>query len=146
MLLNLKDIRQEYSYDCGPAAVESILEYFGIGCNDIAKVLGTTENGTSPDALIRGLAQFSQLRTIAGPMTIHDLDMLTSKGWPVLCCIQYGGEGHWVVVRGVIKGHVCYQCPREGRQEVLEDEWLKDWWDVDFEDQTWRQFGCGVCP
>jgi hypothetical protein len=152
-LLSLPDFRQEASFDCGPAAAWSVIQYFGLdkkrSYRNLIPIFQCDEvSGTSPPNLIHGFRHFPTLQLVAGPMDLADLERLTGEGWPVLCCVQLddADEGRWVAVRGVIKEHVAVQCPRDGRVESLADDWLLRWWDWDVSGRIWRQFGCAIRP
>ncbi len=124
MLLDLRDVRQRDDHDCGEAAVDIVLSFLGTrGKSDVASAV----DGTHPSAIEAALRR-AGLSVQSGTMTVSDLQHHTRQGRPVLCPIaSYGG--HWVVIRGVGRGFVYYQCPVSGREQKRLQEWIDLWRD-----------------
>lgn len=147
--LPLPDIRQRYNYDCGAAAVLTVLQYFGVGPDNeeaLISALGTNEeDGTSPAQIAGYLASCGLDISAENDLTIDDLAQLTGDGFPVICCVQdsdnpsdiaYERAGHWLVVAGVCpEGCVQVADPAEGPHEISGPDFLARWQDTDGEGQ-----------
>ena len=124
VLLDVPDIRQDSEFDCGAAAVDAVCRYHRIRKTNV-KDLTNAVQGLGPDtarAILTGLG----LIVLAGPMQVEDLQHLTRTNRPVLCPVNLYG-GHWVVVRGVERGGVYFQCPTQGRLRLSMSKWLDEW-------------------
>jgi predicted double-glycine peptidase len=126
MLLDLPDVRQREDFDCGTAAVETVLRFLGVRAAGRG-VLADQVDGTHPSTIEAALRR-AGLAVQSGTMTPADLRHHTRQGRPVLCPIAAHG-GHWVVVRGVGRGFVYYSCPAEGAKQVRLSAWLDLWRD-----------------
>lgn len=125
-LLDVPDIRQRTDYDCGDAAVDSVLRFLGIRTR-AGEALANSVDGTHPSSIEAALRR-AGLVVQSGTMTPADLQHHTQLGRPVLCPIASHG-GHWVVVRGVARGCVYYQCPTDGPLVKRVAEWCALWRD-----------------
>ncbi len=151
-LLDLPDLRQEGDFDCGPAAVQAVCQFFGVGPASRAEyveALGTTrERGTSPAAVLDLLSRTGLAATAKAGLTVADLARFFAAGHPVLCPVQAGDPGqetgHWVAVIGVGLGQVFVHDPAAGRRRVSEEEWLSRWHDRDASGAGCERFGIAV--
>lgn len=126
MLLDLPDVRQRDDYDCGEAAADTVFRFLcGRSLSHVA--LSDAVDGLHPSNLEAGLRR-AGLAVQSGTMTVADLQHHTRAGRPVLCPIAHHG-GHWVVVRGVARGKVYYQCPTAGRLSLSLAQWVDAWRD-----------------
>lgn len=145
-LLDLPDIRQKDTYDCGPAAIKSCLQYIGFrkGYDFYREKFSPTEiDGCDPrtaEAHLRNLG----LKIQSGHMTIADLRFHTSLQRPVLTLIQAFGCGHYIAVRGVSRGRVHYQDPNAGRLSLLIDDFERIWKDADRFGLAFDKFGIAL--
>jgi len=78
----------------------------------------------------------------SGAMTVADLKHHTGLGRPVIALVNFEGEGHWVVVRGVQRGRVHYQCPIDGIESLPVGGFASQWFDTDGHGIRWDNFGC----
>lgn len=154
--LTVPDVRQTESFDCGVAALLSVLQLYGTGLalDDLSQMLRTSKtDGTRPKDILR-VAKELGLQAAAQPlMTLDDLQAWTDKGVPVLCPVQRGGsdrqqasasQGHWVVVTAVEGGKVSMQDPVDGPREVTADGWMDRWQDKDADGNRYLRFGIAV--
>lgn len=124
-IIPIATVNQKYNYDCGPAAVRSITQYFGISItqDELIKLCETgKKKGTHPDDLIGCIDNLGLKYKVMQSMTVKELIYNISKNRPVICNIQAWGDnydalkdGHYVVAIGVnTKKRLIY----------FEDPWL----------------------
>lgn len=132
VILTLEDVRQDRDDSCGSAAVEIVRRFFGVP--RVAPDLANPIQGMAPDtvsAVLRALG----LRCLAGQLVggVADLKHYTRLGFPVVCPVTLDDAGHWVVVAGVERRRVRYQCPTHGPRSLAESDWLANWHDTSAE-------------
>lgn len=127
-LLHIPDVRQRSDYGCGDAAVDAALGALGLARKRGTR-LSNPEQGMAPDTLAAVLRAAGCV-VLAGPVVsgVAGLAHFAGAGCPVLCPVADHG-GHWVVVRGVARGRVHYQCPLDGPGSRRVAEWLSAWHD-----------------
>jgi ABC-type bacteriocin/lantibiotic exporter with double-glycine peptidase domain len=140
MLLELPDVRQENGHDCGEAAACCVARFFGTAL--LTRSLASPEDGTHPSAL-ETVFRRAGFAVQAGTMTLADLKHHVAQGRPVLCCVAQHG-GHWVVVRGVGRGKVYYQCPVDGPLSMRAAEFASQWADVTRAGHEFARWGIAV--
>ena len=124
--LVLPDLRQQTPHGCGRCALEVVWDYFGVRARYAPP---NPVDGMSPDTLENALWN-SGVCVQAGSMDLDDLRYHTRRGRPVVCCVTHeSGDGHWVVVAGVSRGAVRYQCPADGPARQRAAEFLARWRD-----------------
>lgn len=145
VMLKIPDIRQREDYDCGEAALEAAMRFHGyvvFPCN-----LSNPVQGIAPDTA-EAILRSRGLAVLSGTMAVADLQHLTRRRLPVLCPIQRGGSGHWVVVYGVTgtKGgtRVFFQCPIDGPCSMPATTWRDGWVDVSRAGARFDSWG--ICP
>lgn len=151
-LIPLPDLRQEGDYDCGPAAVQSVCQHFGVGPStraDYVERLGTTRTqGTRPAAILSFLSQLGLCVSAKAGLEVADLARFFAAGHPVLCPVQAGKEGatvgHWVAVTGTGLGQVMVQDPAAGPRMMSEEDWLARWQDADADGVRYERYGIAV--
>lgn len=133
------------NYDCGPAALFSILSFFKVNpkkYQQIIKDCKTTEkDGTDPDNIIK-TAKFYGLKTKQyHNMTLKKLEELLDAEKPVIIDIQAWGNkhkykklasGHYAVAVGYDDQKIYFQDPfyhRKSRRSMDKKEFLKLWKD-----------------
>lgn len=137
---------QKSSYDCGPAALRAVAEYFGVDLDqdDFIKFCDAGEKkGTHPEDLA-GVALALGLKVaVREHMTLAELLQHISNGRSVICAIQAWGDrkeyhkledGHYVVAMGFDpqKQTVLFQDPsmHDGsRGAIPYVEFVKRWED-----------------
>jgi HK97 family phage portal protein len=147
-LIDLPDVRQEHSWDCGPAVVASVLQHLAVGPQTLAAATAalsaTPERGTPPTEILALLSRLP-LATASGPgMSLEDLAGHFTAGRAVLCPVQSGGVGHWLAVIGVGLGQVFVQDPLAGRRMIGEEAWLESWHDSDADGNAYERYGIAV--
>jgi hypothetical protein len=138
--------RQETSFTCGPAAMQTVLDSFGIyrRQSDLAHELGTTAaEGTRPDALVRcawgeGLhakqSRNTRFETVIAAVRHGARVILNFQAWPERGqrVGQGAQDGHYAVVQRATDEDLVLADPSSARPVLLSREDLEDrWYDVD---------------
>ncbi len=162
-LLDLPDIRQDESFDCGMAALASVASYLGVLIlvsepmkavrtgptsftrSEFLTLLCTDEQGTGPEHIaVVAQALGLEVEEREG-LTVEDLEAAVYEGNPVICCVQYQGEGwadgHWMVVVGVSPTSVYVQDPTDGLKRIGRRLWERRWRDRSAEGKEYIRYG-----
>lgn len=146
-LLDLPDVRQESHYDCGPAVVEVILRYFGLDCpgrEELSTQLVTSQiDGTDPRA-IESYLRRAGLGVQMGEMAWEDVRHHGGLGRPVVLIMTPSTVGHYVVSRGVVRGHCHIHCPLTGPRRYAREALEAVWYDHDRLGPWYVGFGIAV--
>lgn len=126
MVLRIPDVRQQADFDCGPAAIDSVLLFLGLPRYGPATLANPVDG--MPPATVESVLRSVGLKVLSGQMTLADLKHITSSGRPVVCPVALH-SGHWVVVAGVERMRVYFQCPVDGPRAVPAKEWSALWSD-----------------
>jgi HK97 family phage portal protein len=158
-LIDVPDVRQQYRYDCGAAAVKAVCEYFKVGPEYYAAYLvgmkTTPREGTDPSEMIDFMNEQGLIVTSGNGMTIEDLRKYFAAGIPVIVPMQlYGPDastertestnGHYVVVIGAALGQVMVQDPVSGRVMLSEEDFDARWHDMEADGAVDDHFGMAV--
>lgn len=128
MILDVPFIEQRESYDCGAAAAAAVLRFWRWPLPSLHGWPNSVD-GTDPrilEAVLRGAG----LGVQSGEGELCDLAHHTRQGRPVICLVQHNGCGHWVVCKGVARGHVYLMCPASGDRRVKAAEFAGLWCDT----------------
>jgi ABC-type bacteriocin/lantibiotic exporter with double-glycine peptidase domain len=129
-MLNVPDVRQRQSHDCGPAVVKSIERFHGRRNIPlrlyVAALSSSPTDGTDPRTMERLLRQYGY-EVISGEMAVRDLKHFTGKGWPVIVC-------------GIARGKVHIQDPFDGPRPIKVNDFERQWKDHD-RIETFKQWG-----
>ena len=139
------DVRQNNSFDCGPAVVLSVCRYWGVPAsfNRVVQQVGCTSiDGTDPRS-IESFFRNSGFYVCSGSMTIDDLKHSVKLGRSVIALIQYG-VGHWVAINKLFRKLVIFQDPWEGLRSEKVDDFDRLWHDVDRFGTVYDHFGISV--
>lgn len=125
MLQRLPDLRQDKPWECGRAAIRTILGFHGI----VAPVtVSTPQDGTDPrevEAFFRRL----HMPVVSGSMEIEDLKHFCNSRRPPIVLVhppEYA-DSHYVCVRGVGRGAVFVQDPELGPRRISMPDWTVQW-------------------
>ena len=107
---------------CGPAALLSICEFYGIKTTEqqIATLAGTTSTGTS----LYGLAQAADSLGLKAAGMELSLEELKGAKTPLIAHLN---GGHFVVVVSVHKGRLTVIDPAKGVKSVALVDFLREW-------------------
>lgn len=137
-MVSVIDLRQNDGYDCGMAVRDTILAYRGataVGCCEASQI-----DGYSPDVLELSLRQ-AGLPVLAGTMSIDRLRYFTNReSSPVATPVDHFG-GHWVLVTGIDRKWVHFQCPLRGPTWMKIAEFDTRWRDVTRRAHTFDHWG-----
>ena len=105
---------QRKKFTCGPASAANALEALGHRRTEeeLAALMGTTPEGTSPKQLMAGLTALKESCSLVGPGEIHErnarlasLTLLEAlrAGRPVICCVKTDTPwDHWATAVGLL--------------------------------------------
>ncbi|HEX2695116.1 MAG TPA: cysteine peptidase family C39 domain-containing protein [Acidobacteriota bacterium] len=148
LLSTIADVRQSTAYSCGAAALQAVLNYYGIDKREKAlmDMLKTTEEaGTSPDNIVRVAKELGLQADPRENVRYEDLIKAYREGIPVICAIQAWTDalpgkrawtsdwedGHYVIVIGADEQFVYVEDPSllGTRGIILKQEFLDRWHD-----------------
>ena len=140
-VLDLPNVRQMDDYDCGPAAVRSVLGYYGIESveKDVIRATKTSKKwGAEPDDMENALKAMGLEVFQKSGMTVDELRLCTQRRIPVIVAIQAWGDrddysddwddGHYVVVKGVDDSVVRIEDPSSDSESQLPIEEFEERW------------------
>lgn len=143
MILKLPDIRQKDDYDCGAAAVDTVLRFLGVRSCAAVLDMANPVQGTAPDT-VEALLRRAGLPVLSGTLHIEDLKHFPDHGRPVVCPVSTDDGGHWVIVAGISRGRVHYQCPLNGKTTMKVSDWLVRWRDTSRSGHEYDRWGIVV--
>jgi predicted double-glycine peptidase len=149
------DVRQEFSYDCGAAALRAVCESFGLrlgGQEVFVAMLGSTEtDGTPPVKLVSAGQELGLTPTeFRGDQGGGILRSHIAAGCPVIVPMQEDGvladrvgewDGHYVVVTAADANGLVVQDPLEGPRRYDWPTFLNRWHDSDARGEEYRHYG-----
>lgn len=156
--VHVKNVKQQKDHTCGVAALRSILLYYGIKKteSEIAKLAGTTEDGTDTEALVR-VARLYKLKTkVKHNMDLHELKEWLDKKRAVVVCMQARGDekeqkklelGHYMIAIGYDEKHIYFEDPYQVkgyRGRIPTKEFMKRWKDATTEGVIRFRWGLAV--
>jgi ATP-binding cassette subfamily B protein len=122
------EVIQTSAMDCGPAALKSLLEGFGVGVSygRLREACQTSVDGTSIDTL-ETLAQSLGLDAAQVMLPVDHLLLPEAGALPALVVVRLpSGLTHFVVVWRVHRGWVQIMDPARGRRWVRAASFLRD--------------------
>jgi len=147
-MINLRIGRQTFDFDCGPKALQMIMEYYGVEIREdiLIKELGTDKDGTSVDSMI-SVAEKNGFKVYAATgVSVDQLKHFADEGYPIIVLVQAWAErymtledwkadyddGHYAIVIGYNGNIIIFEDPSSVRRTWLtEEEFLARWHDVD---------------
>ena len=145
-MLSLSDTRQRGQHDCGAAVCACVLAHFGVSkplSYFVGKLHTNAIDGTDP-RVIESFLRAEGLRVLSGEMEPDDLQWHTKQGRPVIALVTFSQVGHYVVVAGVSRGKVYYQCPIDGPGSAKVAHFSFHWHDSGRFGERFAQFGLAV--
>jgi predicted double-glycine peptidase len=148
-MINLRIGRQSFDFDCGPKALQMVMEYYGVEIREdtLIKELGTDgKNGTSVDSMIFVAEKYGFKVFVATGVSLEQLKNFVDGGSPVIVLVQAWGErymtledwktdyddGHYAIVIGYNNNIIIFEDPSSIRRTWLtEEEFLFRWHDLD---------------
>ena len=158
-MIDLHIGKQTYDYDCGVQALQTVMNYYGVevGGDELMKALGTSEQGTSPQAMIT-VAQSYGFEVKSGTQwSLNQVKQYVDAGTPVIILLQAWpdrymtlddwrrdwDDGHYAIVIGLNKDVFLFEDPASIRRTWLrEREFLARWHDMDIKTaEKYEHFG-----
>lgn len=141
--MNVPDVRQCNSEDCGPAIAYAILLAF-FSYSDVVKAVGS-KGGTHPKRLINFFKSINLSYQVIEPMSITKLRKLVSdKNTLVACSIKVDESGHWVIVYKVSATHIYYHDPITGKTKKTIEKFILNWRSTDTDGIIYIRYGIAV--
>ena len=119
-LLKENIVKQSTTYNCGPAALATVIKAQGIDCTEmeIAKMAGTDESGTS----MYGLIQAARKKGREAVGMRLGLDNLQPHN---IVFIKINGTAHYSVIRKISRNKVFLADPSLGEIEINKDTFIQ---------------------
>lgn len=151
--------RQAHNYDCGAAALQAVLGYYGIYIplrEAIHMAKTSPAHGTSIAAMVDVLHSFG-FRCTSGRITIEKIKSCIDGQVPVIVPLQAWtkkkridwkktwNEGHYVVVIGYDKEKLYFADPASKKITYLTPrEFMRRWHDSDDDGRRYIHYGIAV--
>ena len=152
--------KQTSNYDCGPAALFSILSFFNVGPKDYSQVIQdcktTKRSGTDPDNIVKVAKSYGLKAKEYHNMTLKKLQELLDKEKPVIIDIQAWGNqnnyknltrGHYAIAVGYDDKKIYFQDPfyhAKNRRSMNKNDFLKRWKDKKTNGEILKQYGIAI--
>ncbi|MEK6816761.1 MAG: cysteine peptidase family C39 domain-containing protein [Nanoarchaeota archaeon] len=139
------EFRQTSNYDCGAAAMEAVLMYYGYDVPEkkIMKIAETNRHGTRVNGLLKVAKKFG-LKYTVGTLDIEDLKKNIDNGKPTILALQawlkkdvndwskHWADGHYVVAIGYDTNKIYFEDPSATIRTYLTFRELEErWHDLD---------------
>jgi len=124
----LPDIRQTRDWDCATACLQCLAKYH-YGRSRAVLDLSHPINGTDPATIEAVIRADKGWQVRSGESFTSDLQHYADSLRPSICLMTFPGDAdsHYVVVGGVFRGRVHFQCPATGPQSLLAAEFEAAW-------------------
>lgn len=155
--IHLPKTEQVDNFDCGPAALWAILQYYKCEPDDydafIKECKATKKDGTEPEDLIRVAKNYGLFTREVHNMTIEHLERVLTQGKPVIVDIQAWGHekyyktlqsGHYAIAIGFDDKRIYFEDPSlhtRRRGSILKKEFLERWRDKKVSGEILNQYG-----
>ncbi len=140
-ILSIPDVRQKDTYDCGPACVKAVCQFYGkrLSLSEVAAGLASSPtDGTDPRTIERFLRN-AGYKVLSGEMDLSDLKANAKAGRPTIAILS----GHYVVVCGLERKRVYFHDPLSGARFLSLANFYGQWRDHD-RLQDFKQWGIAV--
>jgi predicted double-glycine peptidase len=159
-MIDLHIGKQTYDYDCGAQALQTVMQYYGkedIDGDELIEALGTSEEGTPPEAMIRVARQYGFEVMSGTQWSLNQVKQYVDAGTPVIVLLQAWADhymthddwrrdwdnGHYAIVIGLNKDVLLFEDPATIRRTWLrEREFLARWHDINLKTgEKFEHFG-----
>lgn len=127
-------VKQEFDYSCGSAALATLLNYYlGEKLTEQQVIQGMMDYGDSKLIEERrafsllDMKQFVFVLGYKGSGYTAEMEDLKALNKPCIVPIEFYGYKHFVVFRGIYKGHLFFADPFMGNISFTESEFEKMW-------------------
>lgn len=156
--INLPGIQQQSGFYCGPACLQSIMSYFGVGPQDqtdYAVALKTGPHGTKPQVMAKFAKKHGLSVKMMERMTIDDLKKELDSRHPVICAVQSWGDsiddyssrcfGHYIVAVGYDAKNTYFLDPMmQGYWGYIKTSKFQERWIDENEDRPYDALGISI--
>jgi predicted double-glycine peptidase len=132
---NANIVKQEYDYSCGSAALATIMNfYLGENLTENHVIQGLLAYGDKAQIQRRRAFSLLDMKRFVTALGYNvagytaDIDDLRSLGMPCIVPIDIYDYKHFVVFRGIYKGHVFCADPYMGNISFSEDNFREIWY------------------
>ena len=129
---------QQESYQCGPASLAGILNYWGVAVtpDEIARnIFSASARGT----LTIDMVLYAQQKGLSAEQykgSIENLKQNIDSGLPVVVLVDYGGilyqMNHFMVIIGYNEYGILANSGKDNEKFIPEDDFLKAWEKTNF--------------
>lgn len=141
--MNVPNVRQRRSEDCGPAIAYAIMLAFFSYTDVLAKLWN--KDGTTPQQLINFFKSINLKYQAIEPISISKLRKLVSKNDTLVACsIKVDEVGHWVIVYKVSATHVYFHDPIRGKRKQTIEKFFLNWRSTDKDGIIYIRYGIAV--
>lgn len=167
-VLPVSPVVQEYNYDCGKAAIKTLLITFGMNIDEeeLQRTLRTNRViGTHPNRILETLEALNLELIEKVKAKMSDLEEMLSRGYYCLLVYQAWGtevekrtleSGHYSLAYGIDEDNIHLADPAvreednlgmgEGLRMVSRSDFEKDWCDQDFNGNIYDHWMLAVKP
>lgn len=162
-ILEFPTVRQTYEHDCGAAALQLVLAYYGIDdrVDSLMELTGTTKKDGTPISGILRVLKKNGLKVVSKKMTIIEVQRFIDKKVPVIMALQawpldwetvkerdwesYWDDGHYAVAIGYDKKNMYFADPADfSRMFIPFEELARRWHDIDSKNKKYIHHGVAV--
>jgi len=153
----LPKVEQVSNYDCGPACLRAICQYYKVGPDDhdefIRDCKATKKDGTEPEDLIRVAKKYGLKVKEFHNMGLPRLEKILDEGKPVIIDLQAWGEeryyekrqsGHYAIAIGYDEKRIYFEDPSvhsRKRGSMLKKDFVERWKDKKANGDDLNQYG-----
>jgi predicted double-glycine peptidase len=147
-MINLRIGRQTFEFDCGPKALQTVMEYYGVEVREdvLIKELQSDTRGTSVDSMVYVAEKYGFKVHATTAVPLEEVKRFVDEGYPVIVLVQAWADrymtiedwktdyddGHYVVVIGHSGNIIIFEDPSSiQRTWLTEEEFLARWHDHD---------------
>lgn len=143
------DIRQEHSWDCGPAEIVAAGRHCGVAMPPMEYVSreckSHTTQGTTPGKLVRTLKAYGIKCDPKTRMGLGGIKNHLESGHPCIVHVtQWDGEDHYIAIIGLEGDHLEYHDPDGGYGKISERDFVQHWDGRDRFGLRYPQWGCAI--
>lgn len=131
-------IRQKFDYSCGSAALATLLKYHYAFETDEINVFKLMYDAGDQDRIKKlGFSLLDMKKYLSSLGYYADgyrlsLQELAQAGIPAIALVQSGSYKHFVVIKGIVSGHILVGDPASGLREMSFVDFSKIWNGVAF--------------
>ena len=129
-------VKQNYDYSCGSAALATLLKHhLGEPFDEQQVIRGLLKHGDVQRIQERRAFSLLDMKKFVTALGYEangykaDMsDLASSEYWPCIVPIKFFGYRHFIVVKGIHKGHVFVADPWRGHSSYTTDQFKKIWY------------------